>query len=175
MRAIEFLAELFQRGKDYTWEFRGSEEAMASFTIGDVEYLWHAHSNPRNPTRWIIEFKVRDEVDQDKMFGLTGTGNSAEVLSTVVDITRDFMNQYSDKVMEIALMSSGDSRTSLYAKMIKRLLPNWNIYKRNVDSGTEFHLTNPKAYELGEETSQSPWRWTGDEVFRKLDSTERNL
>jgi superfamily I DNA/RNA helicase len=26
-----------------------------------------------------------------------------------------------------------------------------------------------------EETAQSPWRWTGDEVFRKLDSTERNL
>jgi hypothetical protein len=28
---------------------------------------------------------------------------------------------------------------------------------------------------IEEETAQSPWRWTGDEVFRKLDSTERNL
>jgi hypothetical protein len=37
--------------------------------------------------------------------------------------------------------------------------------------------TNPDIYDanIDEETAQSPWRWTGDEAFRKLDSTERNL
>jgi ribosomal protein S18 acetylase RimI-like enzyme len=36
---------------------------------------------------------------------------------------------------------------------------------------------NPDIYDanIDEETAQSPWRWTGDEAFRKLDSTERNL
>lgn len=170
MRATEFIAELFQPGKNWQWEFRGSEEAFASFKVGDVEYIWHAHSKPRDPKSWIIEFKTRDEVDQDKSFGLTGAGNAAGVMSTVVDITRTFLEQYKDNVMELAFLAKEESRASLYAKMIKRLLPDWNLYQRN-KGGTEFYLTNPRAYELGEETAQSPMRWTGDEVYRKIDST----
>ena len=141
------LNELFQAGKNWKWEFRGSEEAFASFKIGDVEYIRHAHSKPRDPKSWIIEFKTRDEVDQDKSFGLTGSGNAAEVMSTVVDITRAFLEQYKDNVMELAFLAKEQSRASLYAKMIKRLLPDWNLYQRN-KGGTEFYLTNPKAYEM---------------------------
>ena len=157
MRAIEFLSELFQPGKNWKWEFRGSEEAFASFKIGDVEYIWHAHSKPRDPKSWIIEFKTRDEVDQDKSFGLTGSGNAAEVMSTVVDITRAFLEQYKDNVMELAFLAKEESRASLYAKMIKRLLPDWNLYQRN-KGGTEFYLTNPKAYDL-EEAELDPKGW----------------
>ena len=55
--------------------------------------------------------------------------------------------------------------------MVHRLLPDWDVKTREGHNGTEFLLINPKAYELGEETAQSPWRWTGNEVFRKIDST----
>jgi len=175
MRATEFITELFKPGKNWEWGFRGSEEATAYFTVGGVNYLWYAYTYLKHdPTRWEIIFRVKrdDEHEGNKdLFGKTGTGNSAEVMSTVVDITRNFLEEYGNKVLEITFSSKGDSRTGLYAKMVKRLLPNWDIKTRESSNGTEFLLINPKAYELGEETAQSPWRWTGNEVFRKIDST----
>lgn len=149
MKANEVITELFQRGKSWQWEFRGSEEAFASFKVGEVDYLWTASvMNKRDPTQWTLTFRQRNQDDMDKMFGLTGTGNSSEVISTVVDITREFLTQYGDKVLEIKFSSAGDSRTSLYAKMVKRLLPTWEMSKRQAGSEFDFLLINPRAYEL---------------------------
>lgn len=148
MKAKEIIAELFQPGKNWAWEFRGSEEAFANFKIGEVEYLWTASvMNKRDPTQWTLTFRQRDQDDMDKMFGLTGTGNSQEVISTVVDITREFLKQYGDKVLEIKFSSEGDSRTSLYARMVKRLLPDWDMSKRKAGSEYDFLLINPRAYD----------------------------
>lgn len=153
MRATEFLFELFKPGKNWQWEFRGSEEAFASFKIGDVEYLWSARVNNvrRNPNTWTIAFQIRGEADIDKAIGLSGTGNSTEVISTVIDITRSFLEYYNaitDRILELRFSSSGDSRTSLYARMVKRMLPDWDLHTKKVGSETDFYLTNPKAYEM---------------------------
>jgi hypothetical protein len=152
MRATEFLAELFKPGKNWEWAFRGSEEAMATFTVGDVDYLWYAYTYLKhNPTKWEIIFRVKRDDDHEgkkDLFGKTGTGNSAEVMSTVVDITRNFLEEYGNKVLEITFSSKGDSRTGLYAKMAKRLLPNWDMKTREGVNGTDFLLINPKAYEI---------------------------
>lgn len=143
MRATEFISELFNQNKTWEWSFRGSEEAYAEFTVGNINYLWIAHSSSKQPTSWIIEFKVADEADQDKMFGLTGTGNSAEVMSTVVDITRSFLKEYTNKVTELSFMSAEESRTALYARMVKRLLPDWKLESVSSGSNTIFKLTSP--------------------------------
>lgn len=154
MRATEFLTELFKPGKNWSWSFRGSEEAVADFTVGDREYQWSAfsHTLAKNPTKWEVQFRLkRQETDPEdmSMFGTTGTGNSAEVMSIAVDITREFLKDYGDKVLELTFNAKEDSRSSLYAKMVKRLLPNWNLYKRMTkNDGLEFHLTNPRAYDL---------------------------
>ena len=156
MRATEFIVELFQSGKDWQWAFRGSEEAFAEFTVGDVEYLWYARTG-REPTTWTITFKRKGQDTPEKAFGLSGTGNSAEVMSTVIDITRSFLEYYNsvaDRVLELRFSSAGDSRTSLYVKMVKRLLPNWNLHTKKFGGETDFYLTNPKAYELGEDISR---------------------
>lgn len=168
MRATEFLMELFQPGKDWKWAFRGSEEAFAEFTVGDVEYLWYARTG-REPTTWTITFKRKGQDTPEKAFGLSGTGNSAEVMSTVIDITRSFLEYYNsvaDRVLELRFSSAGDSRTSLYVKMVKRLLPNWNLHTKKVGSETDFYLTNPRAYELDE--INNGYRWAGDEPYRQL-------
>lgn len=155
MRATEFITELFQPGKNWKWEFRGSEEAFASFIINDNEYLWSASiQNNRNPNEWTLAFRLRGQDEYEKTFGMTGTGNSTEVISTVIDITRSFLKEYGDKVLELRFASEGDSRTSLYAKMVKRLLPNWNLHTKKVGSETDFYLTNPKAYELNSKSNQ---------------------
>ena len=149
----EIVTELFQRSKAWQWEFRGSEEAFANFKIGEVDYLWYARvMRASSPKQWTLGFKQRDQgFDYEKEFGLAGTGNSAEVMSTVVDITRTFLSSYGDKVEEIRFTSAEPSRTKLYARMVKRLLPNWDLHTKLIGGETGFYLINPAAYNTVDE------------------------
>ena len=163
MRATEFITELFEP-KQQTWEwmFRGSEEATADFQVGEVPYRFHAYSNGEND--WEVEFKVRttdnsrDARQQLKTrFGLTGTGNSAEVMSTVVDIMREFLEMYRGKIDTIGFTAEEPSRQKLYMRMMKRLLPNWTISTYDSGSGLGFTVVAPDNLEeevLDETTEQ---------------------
>jgi hypothetical protein len=156
MRASEFITEVFQPGKtNWKWRRQSSDEAFASFIVADREYQWHAFTSEANLTKWEIQFRLmRVPTDPDglDLFGTTGTGNSAEVLSTAVDITREFIKQYGlDKVEEITFNAKEDSRIGLYAKMINRLLPDWDLYQKySKDRGMEYHLTDRRAYDKPE-------------------------
>ena len=150
MRATEFLTEVFQPGKtNWEWKRRNDHNAIASFAVGDREYQWDAFTQYGDANKWEIQFRLlrkNDDPDELNLFGKTGTGNSAEVMSTAVDITREFIKEYGDKVSEITFNAKEDSRIGLYAKMIQRLLPEWELNQvYNKSAGTEFHLTNPKA------------------------------
>ena len=156
MRAQEFITEVFEPGKqNWKWRRQSSDEAFASFVVGDREYQWHAFTSEANPAKWEIQFRLmRVPADPDglDLFGQTGTGNSAEVLSTAVDITRSFLQNYGlDKVEEITFNAKEDSRINLYAKMIERLLPNWELSSRkSLSRGMQFTLTDPRAYDKPE-------------------------
>jgi hypothetical protein len=158
MRAGEFIFEVFEPGKkNWEWRRRSSEEAVADFTVGDRTYQWYAysHNNISNPTKWEIQFRlIRNQNDPDELdlFGTTGTGNAAEVLSTAVDITRAFLQEYGlDKIEEITFNAKENSRIALYAKMIKRLLPDWDLYQKySHQNGMEYHLTDRRAYDKPE-------------------------
>ena len=156
MRASEFITEVFQPGKtNWKWRRQSSDEAFASFVVGDREYQWHAVHWCPDPTKWEIQFRLmREKTDPDglDLFGRTGTGNSAQVLSTAVDITREFIKQYGiDKVKEIKFNAKEDSRIGLYAKMIQRLLPDWDLYQKYTKyNGMEYRLTDPRAYDKPE-------------------------
>jgi hypothetical protein len=129
MRAREFLKELFQPGKDWRWSFQGSEEAAAVFQVGDIPYMFHAYGSDGE---WEAEFKRHgSKLDRIQKFGLTGTGNSAEVMSTVVDIMRAFLEKYRDKIQVLTFSAKEDSRQGLYARMVKRLLPNWTMTQKD--------------------------------------------
>ena len=152
----ESIEEVFEPGKqNWKWRRQSSDEAFASFLVGDREYQWHAFSSEANSTKWEIQFRLmRASTDPDglDLFGQTGTGNSAEVLSTAVDITRSFLQNYGlDKVEEITFNAKEDSRINLYAKMIRRLLPNWHLSSRkSLSHGMQFTLTDPRAYDKPE-------------------------
>jgi hypothetical protein len=128
MRAQEFVTELFQPGKDWKWSFQGSEEAVAVFRIGEVPYMFHAYGADGE---WEAEFKQHgSKLSRTQKFGLTGTGNSAEVMSTVVDIMRAFLDKYKDKIQVLGFSAKEDSRQGLYARMVKRLLPDWTMTRK---------------------------------------------
>ena len=143
MRATEFITELFQPDKDWRWSFQGSQEAVAVFHVGETPYMFHAwNDNTWGANKeWEVEFKLADnKLDRSQKFGLTGTGNSAEVMSTVVDIMRAFLSKYQKKIKVLAFSAKEDSRQGLYARMAKRLLPDWTMKQE----GAIFSLTAPK-------------------------------
>jgi hypothetical protein len=139
MRAQEFVLELFEPGKPWKWSFQGSEEAVAVFHVGEVSYMFHAYGSDGD---WEVEFKRHgNKLDRSQKFGLTGTGNSAEVMSTVVDIMRAFLAQYKDKIDALTFSAKEDSRQGLYARMVKRLLPDWDMRQMQ---GGHFVLLAPE-------------------------------
>jgi hypothetical protein len=141
MRATEFITELFQPDKDWKWSFTGSQEAVAVFHVGGIPYQFYAYRPDENFAGWEVEFKLADnKLDRSQKFGLTGTGNSAEVMSTVVDIMRAFLSKYQKKIKVLAFSAKEDSRQGLYARMAKRLLPDWTMKQE----GAIFSLTAPK-------------------------------
>lgn len=137
------LEELFAGGKRWDLSFSGSEEYIAEFRVGDVLYTFHAYKPEptKEPTWWDVEFKVNMRGHDIKAkFGVTGTGNSAEVFSTVVDIMRDFMHRNKD-IDKITMSAKEPSRQRLYKTMIARLLPDWSLEA----DGIEFTITRPKG------------------------------
>jgi len=177
MRANEFITEVFQSGKqNWKWKYRGNEEVIAEFVAGDRTYQWQAFSHilADNPSKWEVQFRLLREIDDPEdldLFGTTGTGNSVEVMSTAVDITREFLKEYGDRVSELTFNAKENSRIALYAKMINRLIPDWELsqkYDRTL--GLEFTLTNPKqvAKESGVSAGGGQHKWTGNEPYRHL-------
>jgi len=157
MRANEFITEVFAPGKkNWEWARLGTNEVSAFFKVGGREYLWQAFTGVSNPKKWEIQFRLirKPDVDDEDLdlFGRTKTGNSAEVMSTAVDITRAFLKEYGlDRVEEITFNAKEDSRIGLYAKMIKRLLPDWDLYsKKHPVDGMVFSLTDRRAYDKPE-------------------------
>ena len=134
------LSELFKPGKKWQWGFTGSEEAIAVFHVGEVPYQFHAYTYPGANGVWEVEFKNAERgLSRTTKFGLTGTGNSAEVMSTVADIMRGFLQRYQGKVTALMFTADEDSRQALYARMTKRLLPNWTLSQTD----KQFVLTAP--------------------------------
>lgn len=153
MRANEFITEIFQPGKkNWEWIQKDNRYASARFSVGDRTYTWQAFSDNDSPTKWILDFRIaRELADPDRLnvWGKTGTGNSAEVMSTAVDITREFIKEYGDKISKLTFDAKEDSRIGLYAKMIARLLPEWELNQTfNKNFGMEFRLTNPNTNEF---------------------------
>ena len=141
MRAQEFVTELFQPGKDWKWSFTGSEEAVAVFHVGGIPYQFYAYRPDENFAGWDVEFKNAERgKDRTTKFGLTGTGNSAQVMSTVTDIMRGFLTKYQGQIKELTFTADEPSRRALYARMAKRLLPTWELQQ----DGKEFKLVAPK-------------------------------
>ena len=179
----ESVTEIFEPGKqNWKWRRQSSDEAFASFVVGDREYQWHAFNSDANPTKWEIQFRLmRVPADPDglDLFGQTGTGNSAEVLSTAVDITRAFLQTYGlDKVEEITFNAKEDSRIDLYAKMIRRLLPNWELSSRkSLSHGMQFTLTDPRAYDKPEnkitEAFDQPYRLRWEKSGKDITATTK--
>lgn len=146
MRANEFLTELFTGSKNWKWVRNNPNEVMARFEIGGVPYKFIATCEDIDGEGpWEVEFANNLGTSREERFGTTGTGNSAEVMSTVVDIMREFLKKHQHNITELVFSAKESSRKGLYARMVQRLLPDWELDQ----AGDTFILTPP--YDLDEE------------------------
>lgn len=135
----ESIRELFDGGKDWKWTYQDKNQASAEFTVGDVYYTFMAGQDPDEaPGDWDIEFAAKKEAGTAS-WGVTGTGNSAQVFGTVVEIMKAFIASKKASIRRMTFAAKEDSRQGLYARMVKRLLPKWNLEQK----GEAFVLTRP--------------------------------
>ena len=141
MRVNELFGKL-DTTKTWEWEYFDDNNVGANLTVGEISYKFSAFQDADEaPGNWEVEFiTTSDKVPAGRsQFGITGTGRSSEVFSTVVDILRDFVNKKKRKIRSITFAAKEGSRQDLYARMAKRLLPSWEFEQ----NGPNFVLTRP--------------------------------
>lgn len=138
------INELFKRAPvSWTWTRTSPGWAEANFAIAGINYTFDAkNENPDDRDEWDLEFSVVGGNDSEQRYSITGTGNAALVMSTIVSITREFLKKYPD-VTKLTFSATEQSRNSLYSKMVHRLLPDWKMIK-DEESGS-FKLIHPSA------------------------------
>jgi len=106
---------------------------IVRFTGGDgTPYLWYARQDYHDNTLWTIAFGVFTGIDArgaNKLdIELTNKGDAFKILSTVIDITNDFVRFDGDnyEVQRLMFASEGNKRTALY---LKRVVPRIEDFK----------------------------------------------
>lgn len=132
------VTELFDPNKQWQWTFQDENQAIATFEIGGVPYkFFAAQDSDEAPGDWEIEFTANVADTGNATWGVTGTGNAAEVFGTVVDILKTFLADRKGAVRRLTFAAKEGSRQGLYARMVKRLLPDWDM----VHHGESFTVT----------------------------------
>ena len=92
-----------------------------------------------------VDFKVDG---LHALTGMVGSADSLKIFTTVVAIILDFVKAVQPNKIEFSAAKSvvsGDSRSKLYDKMIKRLTPKGYVYAiRKLDDTTYYTLTKKK-------------------------------
>jgi len=105
----------------------------------DTPYIWYARQDYHDTTLWTIAFGIVTGIDargSNKLdINLSNKNDAFKVLSTVIDITNDFVDFDDDhgEVQRMMFTSEGNKRTALY---LKRVVPRIRNFK--VDSVDRF-------------------------------------
>lgn len=144
------VTEVFQPGKNWQWVEQDEDHAVAKFEVGGVPFEFSAGDD--GDGLWWVSFSDVTFPEEPE-YGATGKGNSIEVLSTVVDITRAFVQARRNDIETIIMTSRGKSRSNLYHKMLQRLLPSWRVESEEEDGDTFFYIRPPRNRRVAESTS----------------------
>lgn len=125
------LTELFDRPVPFQIETSSDHHYEASFMIGEYRYIYDAHIgeegkriDPDDILDANIEF-AKYEPGIGRVYSLTNDHNSAVILATVVNITRDLLSKY--PISDLVFTAKEPKRKALYLRMVKKLIPTWTI------------------------------------------------
>ena len=126
----------------WKWTYRSERQATAEFTVGNVLYEFKAKNSEYDHVdadRDVVGYDDEEETEEvdyrgyweisfngDGKTSMTGTGNSAQVISAITAIIKDFLITYDDKIQVIEYDVQGSSgRAGVYGRIFNKLLPNW--------------------------------------------------
>lgn len=138
------INELLDSNIPYKWIKNSPTEVKAKFKIGPSMFNKHIYMfegvQYQNNT-WKVSFYMVE--NGKKNYDITGTGYATYVIATIRNIMVDFMS--SMEIDKLIFSSEGKSRTSLYTRMVKSLLPDWNIKIDPAGNTTFFYATKPSS------------------------------
>ena len=115
---------------------------IVRFTGSDgTPYIWYAKQDYHDDTSWTIAFGIFTGIDargSNKLdINLSNKNDPFKVLSTVIDITNDFVD-FDDnyEIQSMMFTSEGDKRTALYLKRVVPRIRNFRVDSVN-KMGTE--------------------------------------
>jgi hypothetical protein len=125
---------------------------IVRFTGGDATpYLWYAKQDYHNNTLWTIAFGVSTGINargaNNLDIELTNKGDPFKILSTVIDITNDFIRFDGDnyEVQSLMFTSEGNKRTALYLKRVVPRIENFKVSDVST-SGSESQVILSRTY-----------------------------
>jgi len=140
MRVNELMATT---SVPWKWTTRGERYATAEFFVGGVEYDFNAKNSEYDhidADRDVVGYDDEDEETEEVDYrgyweisfkgngktSMTGTGNSAQVISAITAIIKDFVTTYGNKIRVIEYDVQGSSgRAGVYGRIFSKLLPTW--------------------------------------------------
>lgn len=121
------LNELFDQ--PYKWEWRENNDEVVKavfYTDDNTLYYFVAALMDNDIPTWDVEFARMEEgkYNQINRYDITKTGDQYKILSTIIDITKQFIKEHNVSCMYLS--AAEPSRMKLYKKMVKTLLPTWS-------------------------------------------------
>ena len=164
MRYKEIINELFIQPAAWTQTRNDPKMKSYEFAIKGYAYEVDIVSMTRYNGGWGIAF---DQVGNEDDYKMTGTGNAALVLATVMDIMKQFVHEVKPTSLRFSADSKEPSRVSLYRRMIGKLVPNeYTVSEHQHDEDIVFVL---QRKDINEETLNE---LVGVKKFRGMTATE---
>jgi len=105
---------------------------QANFIVNDKEYMVlfsNENTNEDRSSHWNIEFGLypskNTKYSSLTRYDITNTGDQFAVMSTVQAICKEWFHYH--PTSQISMSANVPSRKKLYSRMLRNLLPNWNI------------------------------------------------
>lgn len=125
----QYYNELFENPNNINWTVKTNSLWRGEFLISDKEYVIKAMKSPGMP--WEVKFQLM--LSGKPTERITGTGDAFSVFSTVINGIKQWLQEVDPKIF--MLSSYEDNRTSLYSRMLVKLLPK-SIYNIELFNGS---------------------------------------
>ncbi len=126
MRYHEIIHEAFSNTVPFHWFDRSNEDLkliQAEFQIGDGHFIVQFRMPYYNPNYWELTFTRNGDLE------LSNTGNAMLVLSTVMQIAREFIEAQEPRFITFAASVKEPSRSKLYPKLMSILMREFPQFK----------------------------------------------
>lgn len=118
------IQELFTQPFKWIWVDQESQYYTALFSTGKFQYEVNFELYDEAMNTWNLEFNIDPESIRDRIvpggaFGITKTGDAAQVFATVIKIIKNFKKINPDSTLRFT--AEEPSRQKLYLSLVKKL------------------------------------------------------